>query len=81
MLSVYASATNLTAVTLSDTVSQPSHKAIYINGDGVLVVSTDDLKTTVPLNVVTGQELGVKATHILATGTTAGVDPVLMDWI
>lgn len=78
MLSVFASATRLEMVTLSDTDNQPSHKAIYINSGGVLAVSTDNTATTVLLNVVAGQELGVKATHIMATGTTATA--VLMDW-
>ncbi len=79
MQNVFASATNGSAVALSDTVDQPEHKSIHANSDGDVMVVFYDNPTPVKYAVVTGLTLNIKAQYIMATGTTA-TDLSLMTW-
>ncbi len=80
MQNVFASATEGSAVVLSDTVDQPEHKSIYANTTGdIMVVFYDGGPTPVKFTVAAGSTLNIKARYIMVTGTTA-TDLSLMNW-
>ena len=60
------------AVTPDDTNDlDPPAKAIYVGGAGDLTIIDGDGNTRTTNNIVAGSTVEVKATRVLATGTTA----------